>query len=167
MSILDIILSLPLIYGLYTGYSKGLIRQLTGLIGGVVSILFGIKLSSYLRIYLVENDLVNPEWSAIVGFVVTILGILLALRIAGAIVRKTTQFIGLGFIEELAGAILGVIKFALITMVILLFFVKINNTLEITPKQTFAQSMLYPYYIEGFNYLYDMWSMKDNIDLTL
>lgn len=162
MSFLDIILSLPLIYGLYTGYSKGLISQITGLIGGIIATLLGVKLSGYTAIFLTEHNLINPAWAGIVGFVVTIAGIILTMKLAGAIVRKTTKTIGLGFIERIAGGVFGFLKWLIVTLVLLFFFVKINSVLKITPDKTFDESKLYVYYQEGFKYLHDFWKIDNN-----
>ncbi|MGI9526911.1 MAG: CvpA family protein [Weeksellaceae bacterium] len=166
LNILDILLLLPLLYGFYSGYSKGLISQFTGLVGIVVAFLFGVKLSSYIGAYLLEQGIVNPAWSGIVGFVVTMMGIFLALKLAGNIVRRTSKFIGLGFIEKLAGGVLGSIKYGLIVMILLVFFVKLNQVLEIVPQGTLKESMLYPYYQTCFEAMYEYWNPKDNTNLT-
>ena len=84
MNFLDIILIVPLLYGLYAGFSKGLIKQLTGLIGIVLALLFSIKLSGIATQFLLDNQLVNEGWAAVAGFALTFLAILLVVKLIGS-----------------------------------------------------------------------------------
>lgn len=166
MNFLDIILLIPLVYGLYAGFSKGLVKQLTGLIGIVLALLFSIKLSKSVAEFLIDNNIVNPGWSSVVGFAVTFLGIIIAVKLVGMLVKKTTDSIGLGFLEQILGGVFGALKAFLIVLVLLFFFVKINNFLDIIPPETITESKLYPYYEMGFAYLYDFWQPQNNTEVT-
>lgn len=166
MNFLDIILLLPLVYGLYVGFSKGLIKQLTGLIGIVLALLFSIKISGFVSDFLMNNNMVNEGWASVAGFVIAFLGILIAVRLAGTLVKKTTDTIGLGIVEQILGGVFGALKAFLIVLVLLFFFVKINAFLDIVPAETLTESKLYPYYEMGFGYLAEFWQTNDNIQLT-
>ena len=157
MNFLDIILIVPLLYGLYAGFSKGLIKQLTGLIGIVLALLFSVKLSGIATQFLLDNQLVNEGWAAVAGFALTFLAILLVVKLIGSLLKKTTKTIGLGFFEQLAGGIFGALKAFLIVLVLLFFFVRINEFMDIVPTEIFENSMLYPYYQLGFEYIYQFW----------
>lgn len=167
MNFLDIILLIPLLYGLYSGFTQGLIQQLTGLIAVALALLFSIKLSGYAVSFLTENAIVNEGWSGIVGFAITFLGIIIVVKFAGMLVKKTTRTIGLGFVERLLGAACGVLKAFLIMLVLLFFFVKINRFMEIVPDTLFTGSKLYPYYELGFSYLYEFWKPETTTESNI
>lgn len=166
MNFLDIVLLLPLVYGLYVGFSKGLIKQLTGLVGVVLALLFSIKISGFVSQFLINNDMVNEGWASVAGFAIAFLAILIAVRLAGALVKKTTDTIGLGIVEQILGGAFGALKAFLIVLVLLFFFVKINTFLNIVPTEILTESKLFPYYEMGFEYLAQFWQMNNNTELT-
>lgn len=169
MNALDIMLLIPILYGFYTGFTKGLIQQLTGLLALFLALLFSIKLTGYVIHFLEQNALVNESWRGVIGFALTFLGIIIAVKFMGSILRKTTKTIGLGFIESLLGAVFGAAKAFLVSLVLLFFFVKIDRFAEIVPSNLFTESVLYPYYEIGFDYLYQFWNpeTKQDTNITL
>ena len=160
MNFLDILLLIPLLYGLYTGFTKGLIQQLTGLIGIILALLFSLKLSKHVIEFLLAHQIVNESWTAVVGFSITFLGIIIMVKLVGMLVKKTIKTIGLGFVEKILGGIFGTLKAFLIALVLLFFFVKINSFMQVVPESMFQESALYPYYELGFDYLYEFWNPK-------
>ena len=48
MNYLDIVIAVPLIYGLIKGFTNGLIQEMTGLFGLLIGVYVAINFSSYL-----------------------------------------------------------------------------------------------------------------------
>ena len=48
MNYLDIIIVIPLLYGLIKGFSNGLVKEITGLLGLIIGVYVAVNFSSYL-----------------------------------------------------------------------------------------------------------------------
>lgn len=158
MNTIDIILLVPLLYGLYTGYSKGIFRQLAGIFGLVLAVFFSMKYAYLVKDFLVNNELSTGQYAPVFSFVVAFLLVIIIVRLLGNLLQKISHKLGLGIVERLLGAALGVLKVFLMVSAFLFFFVKINTQLNIVPQKTFEQSLIYPYYEMGYSYLQYFWT---------
>ena len=70
---LDIVLAIPMAWFLYKGFKKGLIFELSSLIGLVVGIYCSIKFSKYVSTLIG----IESEYSILVAFFVTFIGVFL------------------------------------------------------------------------------------------
>ena len=158
MSFLDLILGIPLLYGLYTGYSKGIFRQIAGIIGLFVAVFFGLKYSHFIGQFLSSAGVTSGKVAPILSFAIAFLLILIIINLAGKFLQKLSKSIGVGFFESLLGAFLGLLKFYLILIVLLFFTVKLNNKFDFFSAQTLKESIIYPYFEMGFSPLQDLWN---------
>lgn len=158
MNLIDIFLLIPLLLGLYRGYAKGIIRQITGLVGVIAAIFISLIYSSEIVKYILPKGFISEQWTPIVGFILCFFVVLIAVNIIGAIISKATKTIGLGFIERIAGALLGGLKMFLFTMAILFLFEKINSFGDFMPQDKLDNSIVYGYYKLGFNILENFWT---------
>ena len=49
MNYLDIVIAIPLLYGLLKGFTNGLIKEITGLLGLIIGVYAAINFSAYLH----------------------------------------------------------------------------------------------------------------------
>lgn len=148
MHLIDILLLIPLVYGFYSGYRKGLVRQILSLVGIFVVILLSRKYGSFFNDFLVESHVVNPEVVPFVGHLLFFSLLLLGLRCVGNLLKTSIRGMGLGTIESLLGGILGLAKNFLILSVLLFIFVKINEIYPLTDKNTISSSVVIPFFQE-------------------
>ncbi len=139
---LDIILLLPLLLGAYLGYRRGLLMELVGIIALVLAILGAFKLVhsgiAFLHQYI-------PEYSNIIPFIAFIgifIGILIVVNLIGKLTKKLMDMTILGIFDNLAGSILGVIKWAFMISIVLWLTSQINITV---PDELTSDSYLYSY----------------------
>ena len=71
MSYLDIILSVPLMWGLYKGLSKGIIKELAALTALIAGIYGAIHLADNIHPYLKEQFAITSSFLPIVSFAIT------------------------------------------------------------------------------------------------
>ncbi len=112
MKTLDIILLIPLIFGAYLGYKKGLLLEIVSLFAFILAIIGAFKLvdlgEELLRPYL-------PDWEKalpIVSFILLFVAILLLVNMIGKITKKILDMTLLGGLDNFAGAVLGLLKWA-------------------------------------------------------
>lgn len=141
MNTLDIILLIPLIFGGVMGFKKGLLLELFGILAFVLAIIGGFKLMelgmSYLSDYLEGVDHLLP----FISFLVIFIAIILLVNMLGKLVKKMVDMTLLGGVDKFAGAIIGIVKWAIGLSIIL--WLTLNFGIEL-PGQD-EELVLYPF----------------------
>lgn len=109
MAIIDLILLVPVIFGAYNGYKKGLLVEIFGIAAFVVAIVIGFKFLSFGADFL-ENIFGKETLVSIspyLSFFVVFLPTIFLLRKAGWLMRKAVRLTFLGTLDGLLGAFLG------------------------------------------------------------
>ncbi len=161
MNWIDIVIILPLLWALYSGWRNGIIIQV-GVIAGLV---VGIALTYFLGSSLLEwMNVTNPVGVAITYVAIAgtalILVVIVARTISGAF-----NAAGLGIVDQLGGALLSLLKVGLIVSVALCCFQWLNNKKEIVAEKTLDNSMLYRPMVKLTSYAFPFMELaKDKID---
>jgi len=143
MAVIDIILAVLLIYGLYKGFTKGFFVEITGLASLLVGLYGAIHFSYFIGDWLKTKVEWDAKYIQIVAFALTFIAILIIVSLIGKMLTKIINEAQLGLLNKLAGAAFGVAKFALILSVILNLFNKLNNTITFVEKETLDNTILY------------------------
>lgn len=143
MNIVDIVLGLILLLGAVNGFRRGLLVEVTGLIGLILGVYGAIHFSYFLGDFMKER--VNWDESSIqmFAFTGTFLIILVATVALGRVMTKVVDTLALGFFNKILGAIFGFLKVALILSVLLLIYHEVNSTVHIMKKERVKNSVLY------------------------
>jgi len=121
MNPLDIIIAVVFGFCLIRGVFRGLIKELSSIIG-----VFGGFYASY-TYYAVTADLLsswisNTAYLNILGFLIIFCGVFIAISILGIIIRYVLKVAALGLIDRICGGGFGMIKGILIVSVLLFAF---------------------------------------------
>ena len=143
MGYLDIILCIPLLWGLYKGYTKGLIIQLASLTALVLGVYGSIVLSNMTQDILTSNFQIDNKYVPIIAFTATFLAIIIAVHFLGKILEKMINIIALGLFNKLLGAGLGLLKVALVLSALIFVFEGIDKKFSLLPSEEKAKSFLY------------------------
>lgn len=144
MKTLDVILIIPLVFGAVVGYKKGLLLEVFGILAFVLAIIGGFKLMelgmSYLSEYFEGIDHLLP----FISFLVIFIAIILLVNMLGKLVKKMVDMTLLGGVDKFAGAIVGIMKWAIGLSIILWLT---NNFGVELPGQD-EELVLYPFLTE-------------------
>ena len=143
MGILDIILGLLLVYGLYKGIRNGLFVELASLIAVIAGLYGAIHFSYITGEYLSKNMDWDEQHMNTIAFALTFILIVILVILIGKILTKIADFAMLGLLNKLAGAVFGTLKVALILGAFLVFFEKGNNQLGVIKSDFMEESKLY------------------------
>jgi membrane protein required for colicin V production len=155
----------PLIWGAYKGYSRGLLLELGTILAFVVATVLGFKLMDkavgFIKPYIDQESLI-PFFS----FLLVFIGVLVGLITINKILKKFLDYTIFGIADDIAGAVLGVLKWAFAISVILWLM---NEVDIILPQEYSEGSFLYPFIIKYSPVLIDfvagmMPMAKDLID---
>lgn len=143
MGVLDIILGLLLVYGLYKGFINGLFVEIASIIALVAGLYGAIHFSYIAGDYLSSNMEWNERYMNITAFIITFIIIVIIVHLAGKFLTKIADFAMLGLLNKLAGAIFGALKVAVIIGALLVFFERANSSVNLVKNETLEESVLY------------------------
>jgi membrane protein required for colicin V production len=119
MNVTDIVIIVVLLIGFFSGIGRGFVRALMGLVALVVGIM--IASGNYQRLAdSVLSFMPGEHGAEILSFVVIFLVVVLLVGLIGRIVSRALKQASLGWLDRLAGAILGVVVASVVLSVILL-----------------------------------------------
>ena len=139
--ILDIIVAVILILGVFKGYRQGLIVALFSLVAFVIGLAAAIKLSVVAADYIGKAVKISDKWLPIVSFAVVFLIVVLLVRLGAKFIKKTVELAMLGWANRIGGILLYVGLYILIFSV-LLFYVDQMNFIK---PETKSESVTYSY----------------------
>ena len=143
MNYLDIILAIPLLWGLYKGVSKGIIKELASLVALIVGIYGAVHFADSIQPYLKSEFSIESSFLPIISFAIMFVGIVLVVRFVGFIVDKIIKIVALGLLSRLLGGVFGVLKTAFIISALLLVFNTFDYHLNLIPLVQKNSSVLY------------------------
>jgi len=143
MNYLDIVLAVPLLWGLYKGISKGIVKELASLIALIAGIYGAVHFADSIHPYLKEHFSINTSFVPIISFGITFVAIVLGIKIIGFVIDKIVKAVALGIISRLLGGVFGIMKTAFIISGLLLIVNTFDYYLNLIPIEQKKQSILY------------------------
>lgn len=143
MNYFDYLLLLPLVYGLYRGFTKGFIVELASLVALVAGVYGAMHFSSFTFEYLSEIVEIETSYLQLASYGLTFLLIVLVVTLTGKILTLLVKMVALGLINRLMGAVFGGLKVLLILSVLLMFFDRLNNQFGLVKEEVLDASVLY------------------------
>ncbi len=140
---LDIALAVPLAYGIYKGFKKGLILELTSLLALIIGLFGGIYFFDIGKDFLERHFEISAQFLPILSFVILFISIVLVINLAGKILDQFVKMIALGGINRLIGAAFGLLKMAIIMSAILMFTYKLHSFIPLLSQENTQNSVLY------------------------
>ncbi len=140
MILLDIVLSVLLIYGFYKGFKNGFFVEIASVFSFVVGIYLAFRFSKYTEEYLAVQVTWSSKTVQITAFIVTFLLVVLLIRVLAKVFTEIADFAFLGLLNSFIGAFIGFFRMALYLSIILSLLHKINT--GFIPPETNKKSIL-------------------------
>jgi len=162
---LDIIMAILLVFGLIRGYFQGFIIEIASLASLIVGIYVAMHFSHFLANILKDIGDLKPSIVQIVSFAGTFFIVVVAIGLAGKLFTRLAEGIHLGFVNNILGAVFGLLKMALIMSIVLIVFDKLNSTIPFVSKEKLDDSELYePVKNFGIKIFPKMIQVKEDIE---
>ena len=139
---LDIVLLAPLLWGAYTGFKKGLIAQILGIISLLLGVWIGTQHQELIKFLIIDK--VQEKYLSISCFIILFFGIVILGAIVVKISEKFIKFIQLKLLNKIAGIVLGVVKILSFLVVIVFMIESWDIRSFIIKKETKEASIVYP-----------------------
>lgn len=143
MNFLDIFFLIPLVWGFWRGFIKGLVVEAATLISFGLAVFGAIKLSDALAGWLKNSLEWKSEYLPIIAFVIVFLGILIIVYFITKMIERAVEAAALGVVNKLAGGAFGMLKFALVVSLILFIIEAVEKNVKVIPAEKKEGSLLY------------------------
>ena len=143
MNYFDIIIIIPLLWGAFKGFKKGLIIEIASLVALFLGVWGGVKFSSISAEYLSEMFDISEKIMPLISFAITFILIVIAVFTLAKLLQKFIKMVALGLVNKITGAIFGLLKFALIISVILNLVNMVNAEVNFIEPEMKNSSLLY------------------------
>ena len=143
MNYIDITLCIPLVWGLYKGFTKGLIIEAASMIAFGLGVWGGIHFSGWVADKITTTFNWQSEYLPIVSFALTFLVIIIAVYFIAKLIQRLVEGMELGAINKIGGAFFGTLKFALIMSVVIFMINAIEKSYPMISFEAKKESLLY------------------------
>jgi membrane protein required for colicin V production len=143
MNYLDIIFCIPLLWGFWKGFQKGLIIEIATLAALLLAVWGGIKFSDYMAGVISSNFEVSEKYLPVVAFGVTFLLIVVAVYAIGKLVERFVDLVAMKMVNKVAGGAFGMAKFGVILSVLLVIVNSYDEKAGFISQELKDGSLLY------------------------
>jgi membrane protein required for colicin V production len=140
LNALDVAILLLLLWGTFSGFRKGFLLELIGILAFIVGIIVGLEFLQWSIGWLAEYVDIHESMVPYIAFFVLFVLVVVGINLIGNIVSKALHLTFLGVVDSMLGAVVGMLKWALGISV--LFWVA--STMELNrPGGLLTQSWFY------------------------
>ena len=143
MNVIDIIILLPLLWGLIRGLMNGLVLELTSLLAVLFGVVGARMWTPSLSVEIQELVGLSDTVSNVVSYVLLFLAIALSLHLLGRMLAKLLSFMKLGGVNRALGAMFGVLKFVIVVSVLIHLFDYVDQHLQLVQPEVKETSVCY------------------------
>ena len=164
MNYLDIIISLILFYGLFKGFTRGLIIEAASLLSIIVGIFGALTFTPIIESslsFFLSNDKLP---SSIIIFTASLILIVIGVNIFAKNLTKFIKLVSLGGINKILGAVFGVLKYILLIGILLVFIDQFSFMFEFFESKILDESIMFEF-LKNIGYY--ILQLLDNNDLKI
>ena len=138
MDIIDIVFAVLLVFSAFRGLRNGLFVELASLISFFIGIYIAVKFS-----YLVGGFIGDSKTAKVAAFIITLIIVVVAIHLLAKVFSKIADFVFLGWLNKLGGAVFAVLKTILLLGIVLSLFQKVNIDNALVSKETQDKSLFF------------------------
>ena len=125
------------------GFRKGIVLELASLAGLALGIWGSMKFSGLTAKYLSEWLDASKSLISISSFLLTFVLIVIGVYLLAKLIDKSLKMVAMGFLIRIGGAIFGMLKYALILIVLFYLFEVINHKWDFVAASDYQDSYGY------------------------
>jgi membrane protein required for colicin V production len=159
VNVFDIIVTLALGFGFFKGFKKGFVVEVASLGALFLGVQGAVKFSSFIGDKIKGFFDWNPMAIKTISYLLVFILIVYGVSVLAKGLTKILSQASLGLFNKFLGSVFGVLKWAVLSSVVLFFIIKINQWITIIDQEMINQSILYGPITELGEYLFN-WGSK-------
>lgn len=146
MNLLDLLIAIPLCYFTYKGWKRGLIFEMTTLIG----LIGGCWAATHFSTWVAEALELKGDWAMLTAFFITFVAVLVGAYFLGKCAEGILKMVKAEFLNRLVGALSGMGKCLCVLGILLSLVVMVDRHQKLITPQVKQESLFYkPTYAIG------------------
>lgn len=139
MNFIDILICIPLVWGIYKGFTKGLVIEVAGLAAFFLGIWAATSFSESIKgIFSFAG-----KYDGVVAFCLLFLGAVILIFLVAKLINKMVEGASMSSVNKVTGAAFGGLKFALIISVLFFVMDAVERSYPMLSSKTKQESLLY------------------------
>ncbi|MCO5258868.1 MAG: CvpA family protein [Crocinitomicaceae bacterium] len=143
MNFVDILLLIPIGYGVYKGFKNGFIIEICTLLAVLVGIYAGIHFSDGTANFLKSNWNIQSQYMPVIAFTFTFLAVGAIIYFGGKMLEKAVSVAHLSPLNKFLGILFGTIKVLYILSVFIVMLESYDEKNDFIKNETKQSSLLY------------------------
>jgi membrane protein required for colicin V production len=139
---LDFLILLLVVAGMVRGFSKGLIFELSGLIGLIIAVYVSRYHSSPFAEFIHSFFNVGMDYCPALGMIMAFIVSLILVKVLAMCAQRLIKAISLGWLNSLLGALISAVKYTLVISVVFNVLGPINEKLKLMDNKHSEGSVL-------------------------
>lgn len=150
MNLFDVVVLLLLVFAAFRGKATGLVRQIISCVALVLGVWLSWKIGPAVGSMFVEDE----KLAVLVGFIVVFVLVVVALGVAGFLVKGVFRIAGLGVLDSWLGLAISVIKFWAVASVLCYWASELPEAQKTIEEDVRPKSLLYNPMIESAEFIF-------------
>ncbi|MEM7107232.1 MAG: CvpA family protein [Bacteroidota bacterium] len=144
MSIFDIVLISLLAFAAFKGYRRGFLLEAVAILAFVLAVIGGFRLMHWGMSVLSEHFTLTAELLPYISFLLIFISVVIAVNLLGNFLKRILDMTLLGSIDNIAGALLAVLKWAFGISILLW----LSHSFGVSFQGSWTEgSLLFPYFL--------------------
>jgi len=143
MPYLDLIIIVPLAWGMFRGFRRGLIIEICTLMALILGIYGAATFGDMGSDYLVKEFNTEPGLSLVLAFAILFIAIVAVVTLFGKVLERVVKMVALGLVNKLFGMLFGFAKFLLIVSALVFIWNGFPLTANVIPDEWKQGSYLF------------------------
>ena len=123
---IDVPYFIILLFAIYKGYNRGLIVAIFSFVAIIVGLAAAIKLSAFVANWLQRNTHIGLSWLPVLSFIIVFIGFIVLIRLVAGILKKSVEFMLMGWADKLGGILLYAALYTMIFSVLLFYALQLK-----------------------------------------
>jgi membrane protein required for colicin V production len=143
MNFIDILILIPVLWGFWRGFMKGVVMEIGTLVAFFLGVWGGMKFSDLLAGWIRDWFDSQSPYIPLIAFAVIFVGILMLVFAVAKFIEKAMEKSTMSVFNKIAGGIFGCFKFILILSVLFFVIDAIEKSITVIPPKVKDNSLLY------------------------
>lgn len=143
MNLLDVMLLIPIAYGAWVGFNKGLIISVATMLALILGVWGGIVFSDYVSEGLLQQFDSESKYLPVAAFAITFIAIAVGVYFIGKLIEKSVNMVAMKPINKISGLVFGGVKWLFALSVALVIIEGFDQESTFISSDSKSNSSLY------------------------
>lgn len=143
MNFLDIFIVIILVYGIIKGIIRGFVLQSFSILGVIIGIYFSILYVGRVSLWVSHGIDISLTYARPISYFIIFCAVILSFHLVAKLLDKSIKVSLVSWVNKLLGAVLGLLKYALVLSIFLHVFQAMDKNEKVLKHEKKANSLLY------------------------